>query len=86
MKNKDQISFSLDVILVEDPEIGGFTAFFKQFPNILSEGKTQNEAIRKLLHTLHDVFKYKSESSDFSVDSSFKVTNKSVEFCSTDYR
>ncbi|NLZ31333.1 MAG: hypothetical protein GX885_11455 [Methanomicrobiales archaeon] len=53
--------FTLDAILEEDPTLGGFTAFFKQFPNIITEGETEEEAIQNLLNALHDVFVYKTE-------------------------
>ena len=83
MKNKPRFSFSLDIILVKDPKIGGFTAFTKQFPNILAEGDTQNDAVKKLMDTIHDVFKYKSEiSKTEEIEGRFKVYRKSFEFCS----
>ncbi|HPM02811.1 MAG TPA: hypothetical protein PK816_11715, partial [Candidatus Cloacimonadota bacterium] len=60
MKTLKSKMFSLNAILVEDPKLGGFTAFFKQFPNIISEGETEEEAIQNLLNALHDVFNYQS--------------------------
>ena len=47
-----------DEIYIEDPKIGGFTAFFKDFPEIASEGETIEEAQNNLWNTLYDVLKY----------------------------
>ena len=46
-------------IYVEDPK-GGFTIFFKEFPNVISEGETKEEALDNLQRTMHDVFSYKN--------------------------
>ena len=46
-------------IYVEDPQ-GGFTIFFKEFPNVISEGETEEEALDNLQRTMHDVFSYKN--------------------------
>jgi len=51
MKTKN---LSLDCIMVEDPKIGGYTAFFKQFPNIISEGETVKEAKDNLINAIYD--------------------------------
>jgi predicted RNase H-like HicB family nuclease len=50
-------NLSLDCIMVEDPKVCGYTAFFKIFPNIISEGETVEEAENNLLDAFHDVFK-----------------------------
>ena len=46
-------------IYVEDPK-GGFTIFFKEFPNVISEGETKEEALDSLQRTMHDIYSYKS--------------------------
>ena len=46
-------------IYVEDPK-GGFTVFFKEFPNVVSEGDTQDEALFNLQKTMYDVYSYKN--------------------------
>lgn len=46
-------------IYVEDPQ-GGFTAFFKEFPNVISEGETEEQALWNLQKTMHDVYSYKN--------------------------
>jgi len=81
MKTLKSKMFSLNAILVEDPKLGGFTAFFKQFPNIISEGETEEEAIQNLLNALHDVFNYQSRQTKEPSSSEFKVIRKSVGFC-----
>ncbi len=45
-------------IYVEDFKQGGFTAFFKDFPEILAEGETKEEARKNLWAAAHDVLKY----------------------------
>jgi predicted RNase H-like HicB family nuclease len=81
MKTLKSKMFSLDAILVEDPTLGGFTAFFKQFPNIISEGETEEEAIQNLLNAIHDVFNYQSLQTKEPASSEFRVIRKSVGFC-----
>jgi hypothetical protein len=86
MKNKEGLSFSLDIILVEDPSIGGFTAYFKQFPNIISEGETEDLAIHNLMCAVHDVFNYKGRSRGAKhTKPSCKVIRKSFEFRSPNF-
>lgn len=48
-------TLSLNVILVNDPVQGGFTAFFKQFPYIIAEGDNEGEAMKNLMNAMHDV-------------------------------
>jgi predicted RNase H-like HicB family nuclease len=45
-------------IYVRDPKQGGFTGFFKDFPNIITEGETIDEAQKNLWNTIYDVLKY----------------------------
>ena len=45
-------------IYVEDPILGGFTSFFKDFPDIVAEGETKEEARKNLWAAAHDVLKY----------------------------
>ena len=47
-------------IYVEDPNLGGFTIFFKELPNIVSEGETKEKALDNLTKTVYDVFSYKN--------------------------
>lgn len=45
-------------IYVKDPHQGGYTAFFQDFPNIVTEGKTIKEAQTRLWNATYDVVKY----------------------------
>ena len=45
-------------IYVKDQKVGGYTAFFKDFSNIASEGETLKEAQKNLWNTLYDVLKH----------------------------
>jgi hypothetical protein len=54
------ITIPVTPIYVEDEKIGGYTIFFKEFPNIISEGETKEDALDNLTRTVHDVFHYKN--------------------------
>lgn len=43
---------------VIDPSQGGYTAYFTEFPGIISEGNTLNEAQENLWAATHDILKY----------------------------
>lgn len=47
------------ILLVEDQTIGGYTAFFAEFPNIVVEGETKEEAKQKLFDVAQSVFDFK---------------------------
>jgi hypothetical protein len=44
-------------IYVEDPKTGGYTAYFKDFPSIISEGETIEIAQVNLWNTTYDILK-----------------------------
>ena len=48
----------ITAILVKDPHIGGYTTFFAQFPNIIAEGETEDEAMTNLLKLMDEVFEH----------------------------
>ena len=54
------IEISVTPIFVKDFRSGGYTVYFKEFPNIASEGETQEEALENIKNTVFDVFKYKN--------------------------
>jgi predicted RNase H-like HicB family nuclease len=54
------VEISLTPIFVEDFRLGGYTVYFKEFPDIISEGETQDEALKNIKNTVFDVFKYKN--------------------------
>ena len=41
------------IILIEDIKVGGYTAFFKPDPGIISEGETKEAAVINLLDTFN---------------------------------
>jgi hypothetical protein len=45
-------------IYVEDPKMGGYTGFFKDFPAIVTQGETIKEAQERLWNTTFDTLKY----------------------------
>ena len=62
------ITIPVTPIYVEDEKIGGYTIFFKEFPDIISEGETKEDALDNLMKTVHDVFKYKNTQSIEELD------------------
>ena len=80
-KANGAFTLSFNAILVQDKNSKGFTAYFKQFPNIIAEGSNENEALTNLFNALHDVFKHKndSESTPKQIDH-LKVVERSVNF------
>lgn len=66
---------SLTVILVKDPASGGYTSFFAQLPNIISEGDNEKEAIANLLILANDVFKHQKAE---AIESAKKFDQNSV--------
>lgn len=79
MNMPNQLNFSLDSVLVQDIKSGGFTAFFKQFPDVIAEGDTEDKALINLVNLLHDVLDYKSKQEDLAMPSG-NVIEKSINF------
>lgn len=55
--NKTKFEISLTGILVQDKN-KGYTAFFAQFPHIIAEGDTEEEATKNLFSLVKDVFEF----------------------------
>ena len=80
-QTNEEFTLSFNAILVQDKSHNGFTAYFKQFPNIIAEGDNEQDALKNLFNALHDVFKHKSDSA--STPKQFdhlKVVERSVDF------
>jgi predicted RNase H-like HicB family nuclease len=45
-------------IYVKDPTIGGYTAYFADFPAIITEGDNVEKAQQNLWNVVHDFLKY----------------------------
>jgi len=56
---KERPSLSFKIILVQD-EKEGFTAFFAQFPEVIAEGRTEQEAQFNLINALQVVLDYEA--------------------------
>jgi len=55
---EDKLFEFKEIIFVEDPK-GGFTVWFNEIPNVVSEGETREEAYHNLILTLHDIVEWK---------------------------
>ena len=53
-------SINLTAIFVKDKD-GGYTSFFAQFPNIVAEGQTEDEAAENLFALVQTVFEHQQE-------------------------
>ncbi|MCG8318414.1 MAG: hypothetical protein MI921_02825 [Cytophagales bacterium] len=64
---------------IEDQKQGGYSGYFKQFPNVFAEGDTEHELITNLFNALHDIFDYEASkvANDLKSNDS-KVTKKSI--------
>lgn len=47
-----------DEIYVKDPKDGGYTAYFKDYPQMVTEGNTINDAQDRLWGTAYDTFRF----------------------------
>ena len=52
----DRHSMELTAVYTEDPNQGGFSAYFMEFPNIMAEGETIGEATNNLFDIASTVF------------------------------
>lgn len=77
---KEKFEFELTIILVKDPKIGGYTAYLKQFPDIIAEGDDDKQAVHNLMNAVHDVLSYQSTQNSELTGSNFTVIQKSVNF------
>lgn len=81
MKTAELFKLPLTVIMVKDPNFGVFTAFFKQFPEIIAEGKNEELAMQNLMNAVHDVFIYQGQIKEDRQDSSLHIIERPVNFC-----
>lgn len=55
---KDQVDIevkvndSLTAILIEDKNLGGYAGYFKEFPDLLTQGESKNETVENLIQAL----------------------------------
>jgi len=82
MKTAQLFKLPLTAIMVKDPNIGGFTAFFKQFPEIIAEGDTDGEALQNLMNAVYDVFEYRSKLQSENIHHpSSEIIERDINFC-----
>ncbi len=74
-----EFELKLTVILVKDKNIGGFTAYVAEMPEVVTEGNTEDEATSNLFDALHDVLKFKREM-NLCDDVTESVTRKEITF------
>lgn len=79
MATNGSYTLSLDAILIRDRNLNGFTAYFKQFPNIIAEGEDQDKAMENLFNALHDFFKFDSLT-ETPRECSDEIIEKSINF------
>jgi len=58
--NPIKIEIPVTPILFEDKITGSYTVYFKEFPEIISEGKTMEDALQNIINSIFDVYKYKN--------------------------
>lgn len=80
MESNQTIKFSFNAIMIQDKNYKGFTAYFKQFPNIIAEGENEESAMANLFNALHDVFMHKSDSEATPKEKNMNVIERSVNF------
>lgn len=44
----DSRTIELQAILIPDKKLGGFTAYFERFPEVIAEGDSEDEALQNL--------------------------------------
>ncbi len=63
------VEVSLTPIFIEDFRLGGYSVYFKEFPDIISQGETQEKALQNIKNAVFDVFKHKNnESEEFNIN------------------
>lgn len=63
-KSQTQARFSLTAVLIEDHRAGGFTAYIAEFPEVISEGETKEEAYQNLLYAFKEILEFKKEEAE----------------------
>lgn len=61
MQTQEKQKMSLTALFIQDPEDKGFTGFFKEFPNAVAEGDTEEEVKTNLFKALSYMLKFNRE-------------------------
>lgn len=59
-KSTEHVSV-LSLVLIEDKQVGGYTAFINEYPEAVAEGRDIPEAIKLLGDCLEVMFKHRKE-------------------------
>lgn len=59
-----EISMPLHGILIQDPKDGGFTSILAEFPEVIAEGETEQEAHENLMAAFKSILAFKREEFD----------------------
>lgn len=67
------LNFTLkfNLVMIQDKEDGGYTAFFAEFPDVIAEGDSKEEVEKNLLQTMLAVSKHKMQ----NIQSKLKADN-----------
>ena len=68
-----QVSMPIHGILIQDPKDGGFTSLLAEFPEVIAEGETEQEAHENLMHAFKTILAFKRE--EFDADHSYQGIN-----------
>lgn len=71
---------SITSILIQDPEDGGYTAYFAEFPEIIAEGRDEDEATRNLIEAFSIMLEAKKQDMQQERHFNSKSKIKSFEF------
>jgi len=84
-KSKELFNFDFEIVMVKDPNLGGFTGHLVQFPSIITEVETEEETIKNIMDAFHDVMvsKGKEASRKMNSQSLDNVIRRSVSFQSS---
>lgn len=76
---KKPFKFQIDIVMVKDPKLGGFTGHLAQFPNIITEGETEEDTIQNIMAAFHDIMIFKKDKKDSEVTED-NIIRRSVSF------
>lgn len=73
----------LTAVLIEDEKVGGYTAYLEKFPNVISEGDTQEEAVDNLKSAFFTMLEYRSreQAIDIPRSGSGNYDTKTITIC-----
>jgi hypothetical protein len=76
---KLNFNLPMTITLLQSSACPGYTAYFKQLPEIIAEGDNEDEAVQNLLNAVYDVFKYEGEKKSVEINNEgMHIQNKSV--------